>query len=83
MDDKKGLSLETASETYNILSKHLQRLLSLAEDAAQEILNNHPQLKEKLGGSAEQLKQLGHQIGPEAKKQIDETWSEVREIVQV
>lgn len=79
---KKGLSLETASDSYNVLSKHLQKLFSLAEDAAEEILNNHPQLKEKLGGSAEQLKQLGHRIGPEAKKEIDETWKEVQTIVQ-
>ena len=43
---KKGISLETAGDTVNVLSKHLQRLLSLAGDAAEDILNNHPQLKE-------------------------------------
>ena len=79
---KKGASLETANETWNILSKHLQRLFSLGGDAADEILNNHPQLKEKLGGSTDKLKQLGEQYGPEAKKQVDETWQEVNEIVK-
>lgn len=38
------------------------------KDAAEDVLENHPQLKEKLGGSADQLKQLGEQIGPKAKK---------------
>lgn len=79
---KKGLSLDTASETTSILSKHFERLLSLAGDAGEEILNNHPELKQKLGGSTEQLKQLADRVGPEAKKQVDETWQQIREVVQ-
>ena len=79
---KKGLSLETASDTWNVLSKHIERLASLAGDAGEDILNNHPQLKEKLGGSADQLKQLGERFGPEAKKQVDETWKEINDIAQ-
>lgn len=78
----KGLSMDTAGDTVNVLSKHMQRLLSLAGDAAEDILNNHPQLKEKVGGSADQLKQLGERLGPEAKKQVDETWSQVQDIVK-
>ncbi|KAK5118052.1 hypothetical protein LTR62_004098 [Meristemomyces frigidus] len=79
---KQGMNLQTMSSTWDVLSKHLQRLMSLAGDAAQDILNNHPQLKEKLGGSFDNLKQLGDQLGPEAKKQVDETWKEVNDIVK-
>ncbi|WPH03542.1 SAC1-recessive suppressor of secretory defect [Acrodontium crateriforme] len=79
---KKGLSLETAGETVNILSKHLQSLFALAGDAAEDILENHPQLKEKVGGSADQLKQLGEKYGPEAKKQIDQTWSDINDLIK-
>lgn len=78
---KKGMNLDAANEAYNVLSKHLQRLLELSRDAAQDILENHPQLKEKLGGSAEQLKQLGDRVGPEAKKEIDDAWQQVNDIV--
>lgn len=78
---KKGMNLETANEAYDILSKHLQRLLELSKDAAEDIMQNHPQLKEKLGGSAEQLKQLGERVGPEAKKEIDDAWQQVNDII--
>src|SRR5262249_15147412 len=63
-----GLNMQTAGQVYQTLMKHLQRLLELGKDAAEDVLENHPQLKDKLGGSADQLKQLGEQIGPKAKK---------------
>ncbi|KAK3051514.1 hypothetical protein LTR09_007169 [Extremus antarcticus] len=78
---KKGMNFEAATEVYSILSKHLERLFSLAGDAGEDILNNHPQLKEKLGGSTDQLKQLGEKYGPKARQQIDETWKQVQDII--
>ena len=74
--------MQAAGEVYTALSKHIQRLLELGKDAAEDLLNNHPQLKEKLGGSAEQLKELGDRLGPEAKKEIDETWSQINDLVK-
>ena len=65
---KNGLNMQTAGQVYQILTKHLERLLELGKDAAEDVLENHPQLKDKLGGSADQLKQLGEQLGPKAKK---------------
>lgn len=79
---KKGMNLQALSESWDVLQKHLQRLASLAGDAATDILNNHPQMKEKLGGSFDQLKQMGDTLGPEAKKQVDETWKEVSDILK-
>ena len=73
--------MQTAGEVYNILTKHIQKLLELGKDSAEDVLNNHPQLKEKLGGSADQLKELGERLGPEAKKEIDETWKQVNDLV--
>ena len=67
---KKGMSMETAGEIWNILTKRIEQLSSLAGDAAEDILEHHPKLKEQLGGSTEQLKQLGQRVGPEAKKQV-------------
>jgi len=79
---KQGMNLQTMSQSWDVLSKHLQRLAGLAGDAAQDIIKNHPQLKEKLGGSFDNLKQLGDQLGPEAKKQVDETWKQVSDILK-
>ena len=79
---KKGMDLDTAGEMWRILSKRIEQLLNLGGDAAEDILNNHPELKKKLGGSTEQLKQLGQRYGPEARKQVDETWEQIRELLK-
>ena len=39
------------------------------------------ELKEKVGGNLDQIKQLGQQLGPEAQKQIDETWNQISGVV--
>ena len=62
------MNMQTAGQVYNVLTKHVERLLDIGKDTAEDVLENHPQLKQKLGGSADQLKQLGEQIGPQAKK---------------
>lgn len=82
VSQKKGTSLETANDVWNILSKRLAELASLAGDSAQQILANHPEVEKKLGGSYQQLKDLGDRVGPDAKRKIDETWSEVSDIAK-
>ncbi|KAL6860916.1 hypothetical protein J3F83DRAFT_747956 [Trichoderma novae-zelandiae] len=77
---KAGLSLEAASRAWDVLADLAKKLANLTGDALSDIVDNHPQLKEKLGGNIDQLKQMGEQYGPEAKKQVDETWKQIRDI---
>lgn len=77
-----GISVTSARKAWNILQKHLKRIGDLAADSAQEILNNHPGLKKKFGGSFDQLKQLGNSYGPKAKKQVDQVWDEINNILK-
>lgn len=78
---KKGLSLDTASQALDVLADFSKRLASLSADAFSDVVDNHPQVKEKFGGSIDQLKQLGERYGPEAKKKADETWDEVKGVL--
>jgi len=78
---KKGMNFDALSDVWDILQKHLGRLSGLAVNAGHSILENHPQLKQQFGGSFDQLKQLGDQAGPEAKKQVDETWQQISKIL--
>ena len=78
---KSGLSLETASKAYEVLADLSKKIASLASGAVSDILDNHPQAKEKFGGSIQQLQSMGEQYGPEAKKQVDETWSKMKDIL--
>jgi hypothetical protein len=80
--DKKGFSLDAASKSWEILQDSLAKITDLAGDAAEQILDNHPKLKEQVGGSFTQLKQMGEQYGPEAKKQVDDVYRQVSDIVK-
>lgn len=79
---QEGMSVTTATKAWDILQKHLKRIGDLAGDAAGDIINNHPALKEKVGGNLDQLKQMGEKYGPEAKKQVDETWDQIRDVLK-
>jgi hypothetical protein len=79
---KSGFTAESASQAWEVISATFVRIGQLAGDAFEDIIENHPQLKEKIGGQYTQLKQMGEQYGPEAKKQVDETWNEIQNILK-
>ncbi|KAF2793197.1 hypothetical protein K505DRAFT_244964 [Melanomma pulvis-pyrius CBS 109.77] len=79
---KNGLSLMTAEKSWNVIVKHLGRIGELSGDAAQQIMDNHPELKEKVGGNLDQLKQMGKNYGPDAKKELDKTWDQISDIIK-
>ncbi|KAL2840514.1 hypothetical protein BJY01DRAFT_20233 [Aspergillus pseudoustus] len=82
LSKKGGANVDTAFKALQILQKHLNRLLDLSGDAAGDILDNHPKLKEKVGGSWDQLKEMGEAYGPQAKEEVNRTWEQVTNIVK-
>ncbi|KAK4118401.1 hypothetical protein N657DRAFT_651315 [Parathielavia appendiculata] len=76
-----GLSLESASKAYDALANLAKKLASLSGSAADQILERHPQLNDKVGEPIKQLKQYGQQFGPEAKKLADETWAQIGDVM--
>lgn len=79
---KDGASMQTVASAWEVLQKAMSRIASLAGDAADDILQNHPDLKEKVGGSLTELKKMGKEYGPEAQKKVDETWNQVQDIIK-
>ena len=80
--NKGDVSLVTAHKTWDIITKHMSRVADLAGDASQQIIDNHPALKEKVGGNIDMLKEYGDKYGPEAKKEVDRTWKQISDIVK-
>ncbi|KAK2046735.1 hypothetical protein LZ31DRAFT_551992 [Colletotrichum somersetense] len=78
---KAGLSLDAVHKAYEVLTDISKKIASLGGDALSDIIDNHPQLKQKLGGNVDQLKDMGAKYGPEAKKQVDETWRQVQDVL--
>ncbi|CAK7235588.1 hypothetical protein SBRCBS47491_009346 [Sporothrix bragantina] len=78
---KKGLSIDTASRAAEILADITKKLSNLTGDVASDILDNHPQIKEKFGDSVDQLKSMSENYGPEAKKQVEDTWQQVKDVL--
>ncbi|PYH40220.1 uncharacterized protein BP01DRAFT_361449 [Aspergillus saccharolyticus JOP 1030-1] len=79
---KGGANADTAFEALRVLQKHLSRLADLSGDAASDILDNHPWLQEKVGGSWDQLKEMGEAYGPQAKEEVNQTWEQVTGIAK-
>ncbi|EOA86743.1 hypothetical protein ACJQWK_08327 [Exserohilum turcicum] len=79
---KGDMSLVTAHKTWDVITKHMSRIADLAGDASQQIMDNHPQLKERLGGNIDKLKEYGDKYGPEAKKEVDRTWQQISDVVK-
>ncbi|TQN64376.1 hypothetical protein CSHISOI_11046 [Colletotrichum shisoi] len=78
---KAGLSLDAVHQAYDVLADVAKKIASLGGDAIGDVVDNHPQLKEKLGGNIDQLKDMGAKYGPEAKKQVDETWRQLKDLL--
>lgn len=79
---KSGMSMETATKSWEILEKAMGQLGELASDSAGEILDEHPQLKEKFGGGLDQLKSMADSYGPDAKKELDQTYQQIKDVVK-
>lgn len=62
-----GLNAQTAYKAWEILGRHSKRIGELASDSMEQIVNNHPMLKDKVGNKMSQLKEMGENYGPEAK----------------
>jgi hypothetical protein len=57
------MSTETATKSWEVLQNALGKLGDLAADSASEILDNHPQIKEKVGENLDQLKSMAQNGG--------------------
>lgn len=79
---KDGLSTATFYKALDVLRRMSNKLGGVAADGLSDLMDNHPQIKNKLGPGADQLKQLGERLGPEAKKQVDQTWEQVSDILK-
>ncbi|KAI5365810.1 hypothetical protein Slin14017_G034500 [Septoria linicola] len=80
---KKGSSsLDRVNETWYILSRRMDQISRLAGDQAQQMLDRHPELREELNGSLDRLRLLGNHLGPGAKKQVDDTFDRMSELVK-
>lgn len=79
---KEGLNTDSAAKALGVLQKYSKQLFDLAGDAAENVLDNHPEIKEKVGGSFDRLKEMGDTYGPEAKEEVNRTWQQISGIVQ-
>ncbi|GAO47545.1 hypothetical protein G7K_1750-t1 [Saitoella complicata NRRL Y-17804] len=81
----KGVSEDTASQAFELIQEKLSQIYELAGEAGQDVfgplLKEHPELKAGVEGGLSQLRSLSEKAGPEAKKIVDETYSELKDLV--
>lgn len=80
ISNKDGLSLESATKAWSVLEKKMEEIAELAKTVGGDIMKQHPEIKEKVGGKLDDLKGMADQYGPDAKKQYDEVYKKVQDI---
>ncbi|KAJ5494465.1 hypothetical protein N7463_010552 [Penicillium fimorum] len=70
LSNKEGLNIDSAYKALSLLQKYLKQLFDLAGNATENVLRNHPEFKEKVSGSLDQLTKMGDDYGPQAKEYI-------------
>lgn len=83
-DDKSGVNAQTATKVIEVIRRSTSRLEEIGkkagQDAIQKLGERYPELKEKLGGSYEELRKAAEKNGPEAKRIYDETTRQILKI---
>ncbi|BFZ54981.1 hypothetical protein PYCC9005_002019 [Savitreella phatthalungensis] len=78
--DKDGLTIGAAASAWSVLESKLGDIKKLANKAGQDIIGQHPELSKQIGGKFDDLRKLAESQGPEAKKQLDELYAQVKDI---
>lgn len=79
--DNGGFDRKTGEQVTDILKRRAKQMKELSKDAGHKILEDNPKLKEQVGNGVDQLRQLGKTYGPEAQRVVDETYSQVQDIL--
>jgi hypothetical protein len=79
---KEGASVAGVVQAWQVLQSAAKDVGALAKDVGSDVMQRHPEVQEKFGGKFNELKRMGDQYGPEAKKKVDETWNQVQDAVK-
>jgi hypothetical protein len=72
----------SVANAWHVVQKNLGKIGDLTKDAGGDILNNHPQLRDRFGGEFDKLKQMGESYRPEARKLVDQTWNRIQDTLR-
>ncbi|QSZ29244.1 hypothetical protein DSL72_003756 [Monilinia vaccinii-corymbosi] len=78
---KGGLDVQSAVRVWSVLTKALGEIAEVGKDGLGELLDGHPEIREKVGGNLEKLKGMVENLGPDAKGELDDTYKKVSEIL--
>ncbi|KAH9920089.1 uncharacterized protein B0H18DRAFT_957264 [Fomitopsis serialis] len=83
-DDNSGVNAQTGMKVVEVIRRSTSQLEEIGkkagQDAIQKLGERHPELKEKIGGSYEELRKAAEKNGPQAKKVYDETTRQILKI---
>ncbi|KAI0930627.1 hypothetical protein AcV5_007291 [Taiwanofungus camphoratus] len=85
LDEKdSGMNMETGMKVAEVLRRRMGELQEVGKSAGQDVFkalgDQYPEITEKLGGGYENLKAMAEKSGPEAKKILDDTTQQVKDM---
>lgn len=78
---KNGLDLESVGKAWEIIEKAVNQIGNLAAESSQDILSQDPDIKAKVGDKLDQLKKMAEDFGPEARKEFDDAYEKIKDLL--
>lgn len=78
---KNGLDLESVGKAWSVIEKAMNDIGSLAAESTNDIFGQYPDIKEKVGGKFDQLKKMAEDFGPEAKREFEDVYQKIKDVL--
>jgi phage terminase small subunit len=79
---KDGLDLESVCKAWTVLENATNQICDLAAESTNDIFSQHPDIKAKVGGKLDQLKNMAEDFGPGARRELEDTYAKIRNVLR-
>ena len=79
---KDELGPDSVSRAWDAIQRAVDRIRGLSRESAGSILGDYPKLREKVGGSLEELKRLTERYGEKGKQELQDTYNKIKDTLK-
>lgn len=78
---KNGLDLESVEKAWIVIENATNQISNLTAESTNDIFGQHPDIKAKVGGKLDQLKNMAENFGPEARRELEDVYQKIKSVL--
>lgn len=78
---KNGLDFESVGYAWGVLEKAINQIGNLDAEPTNDVQSQHSDMKEKVGEKLDQLKKMAEDYGPEARKELEDVYQRMKDVL--